>query len=312
MKDDAVKQSNHLLTRQLWMFLAVAEEGHFGRAAEKLGMTQPPLSEHIKTLEASLGVTLFERSRRGTKLSSAGAALLPAVIRFADHAAKLELTVREVAEGQLGVLNVGAITSAMTEIIPLWLAELRQTNPNVSIAIQEIDSVEAAPGLLDGTLDIAFYRLDGHPGKGLDGFPVTYDRLWVALPENHELSAMPKLPLVALAGHPLVMPSRAVSPAYFDSIVGACRTHDLTPRILHEVRSIVSQLAFVSCGQGAALVPQSMRRLAPENVRIVPLLEEISIVTTAIAWPTERHSPLAEQAIQVMRRIAAGRSDAAH
>ena len=307
-----MKQINHLLTRQLRMFLAVAEEGHFGRAAEKLGMTQPPLSEHIKNLEAALGVTLFDRSRRGTKLSTAGVALMPAVMRFADQAANLERTVREVAEGQSGVLNVGAITSAMTEIIPQWLNKLEKTNPDLSIAIQEIDSVEAAPGLLDGTLDIALYRLDGHPGKGLDGFPLTYDRLWVAIPENRELSDMPKLPLTALAGHPLVMPSRAVSPAYFDSIVSACRAHELVPRILHEVRSIVSQLAFVSCGQGAAFVPQSMGRLAPENVRVIPLIEEISIVTTAIAWPTERHSPLAAQAIEIMRWITSEGSTAVH
>lgn len=287
------------------MFLAVAEEGHFGRAAEKLGMTQPPLSEHIKNLEAVLGVTLFDRSRRGTRFSVAGAALLPAVRRFADQAADLERTVREVAEGQTGVLNVGAITSAMTEIIPQWLNHLQQTNPNLSIAIQEIDSVEAAPGLLDGTLDIALYRLDGPPGKGLDGFPVIYDRLWAAIPNYHPQSDKSELPLSVLAGHPLVMPSRAVSPAYFDSIVSACLANDLVPRILHEVRSISSQLAYVSCGQGAALVPQSMARLAPENVKVVPLVEEISIVTTAIAWSTERHSPLAAQAIEAMRHITA-------
>lgn len=305
MRGRAVRQIDYRLTRHLWMFLAVAEEGHFGRAAEKLGMTQPPLSEHIKTLESALGVTLFDRSRRGTKLSAAGAALLPAVRRFAGQAADLERIAREVAEGQSGVLNVGAITSAMTEIIPQWLTTLRQTNPRLSIAIQEIDSVEAAPGLLDGTLDIAFYRLDGRPGKGLDGFAVTYDSLWVAIPDNHPQANETALPLSALAGHPLVMPSRVVSPAYFDSIVSACRANGLVPRILHEVRSIASQLAYVSCGQGAALVPQSMGRLAPENVKIVPMVEDISIVTTAVAWPTERHAPLAAQAIEVMRRIIA-------
>ena len=123
-----MKQLDFRLNRQLWFFLAVAEEGHFGRAADRLGMTQPPLSEHIKTLENSLGVTLFDRSRRGTRLTTAGAALLPAVRKFADQAADLERVVREVAVGQTGVLNVGAITSAMTDVIPGWMLGVETTS----------------------------------------------------------------------------------------------------------------------------------------------------------------------------------------
>lgn len=298
-----MKQIDFRLNRQLWMFLAVAEEGHFGRAAERLGMTQPPLSEHIKTLETALGVTLFDRSRRGTKLTPAGTALLPVVRRFADQAADLERTVREVATGQSGVLNVGAITSAMTGIIPQWMHRLRQSIPDLTVSIHEIDSVEAAPGLLGGALDMAFYRLDGTPGEGLEGFPVTYDKLWVALPSDHPQAGLAKMSLSTVASSPLVMPSRKVSPVYFDSIVSACRQKGLSPRILHEVRSISSQLAYVSCGQGLALVPGSMSRLAPENVRVVPLLEDISIVTTAVSWPANKHAPMTDRAVEVLRDL---------
>jgi DNA-binding transcriptional LysR family regulator len=285
------------------MFLAVAEEGHFGRAAEKLGMTQPPLSEHIKTLETALGVTLFDRSRRGTKLSAAGAALLPAVRRFVDQAADLERTVQEVTAGYSVVLNVGAITSAMTDIIPQWLKGLREERPDIAIALHEIDSIEAEPGLLDGTLDIAFYRLDGTPGQGLAGFPVTYDHLWVAVPEEHPLATAYQVRLSQLSSSPLVMSSRKVSPVYFDSIVSGCRRFGMSPRILHEVRSIASQLAYVSCGQGLALVPGSMKSLAPENVRVIPLAEKISVVTTAVAWPLRAEASVLENAIRVLRDV---------
>lgn len=293
------------LNRQLWMFLAVAEEEHFGRAAERLGMTQPPLSEHIKTLETALGVALFERSRRGTKLSTAGAALLPAVRRFADQAAELERTAREISDGQTAVLNVGAITSAMTDILPQWMQRLQQTMPRLSIAMHEIDSVEAEPGLLNGSLDVAFYRLDGRPGEGLDGFPLTYDQLQIAMPAGHPLAELERVPLASIATTPLIMPSRQVSPVYFDSIVSACRQHGLTPRVLHQVRSIASQLAYVSCGQGLALVPGSMKRLAPENVRVAPLDAELSIVTTAVAWPTRTHAPVTALAMGVLRNLVA-------
>lgn len=285
------------------MFLAVAEEGHFGRAAQRLGMTQPPLSEHIKTLETALGVTLFDRSRRGTKLTAAGTALLPAVKRFADQAIELERTVRELAAGQSGVLTVGAITSAMSEVIPPWLRLLQERIPELSVSIQEIDSAEAAPGLLSGALDLAFFRLDGAPGPGLESFPVTYDKLRIAAPADHPLTKLAKVPLSRLAGTPLVMSSRSVSPVYFDSIVAGCRRHGLNPRILHEVRSIASQLAYVSCGQGLALVPGSLARLAPENVAIVPLAEDISIVTTAVAWPTERYAPMTDRAVGFLREM---------
>lgn len=303
-------QIDFRLNRQLWMFLAVAEEMHFGRAAERLGMTQPPLSEHIKTLETALGVTLFDRSRRGTKLTAAGTALLPAVRKFADQASDLERTVREIATGQAGILNVGAITSAMIDVIPQWLHALRKSIPQLTVSIHEIDSAEATPGLLGGAFDMAFYRLDGPPGDGLDGFPVTYDKLWAALPYGHPEANRTNIPLSAIADSPLVMSSRKVSPIFFDSIVSACRRHGMTPRILHEVRSISSQLAFVSCGQGVSLVPGSMKRLAPENVRVIPLQEELSIVTTAVAWPRNKHAPMTDRAVDALRKVMSSEVDA--
>ena len=113
------------LIRQLWMFLAVAEEQHFGRAAQKLNMSQPPLTEQIKVLEQSLKMQLFERSRLGTRLSPAGAAILPAVRQFAGQVEQLERVVREISSGQSGVLHVGAITSAMLETVPPLLDALK-------------------------------------------------------------------------------------------------------------------------------------------------------------------------------------------
>lgn len=289
------------LIRQLWMFLAVAEEEHFGRAAQRLHMSQPPLTAQIKVLENALRLQLFERSRQGTKLSPAGAAILPAVRQFAEQAARLERVVREVAAGQSGVLHIGAITSAMLDTVPGLLQALRQSHPRLTVLVQEIDSVEAVPRLQAGELDLAFVRLDGEVGGGIATLPLTEDRLAVALPKDHALAALARVRLRLLADEQLVMSARQISPVYFDMLTAVCREHGFAPRITHEVRSVTAQIAYVGCGQGVALVPASMRRLAPENVVVRPLKERVMVVTAALAWNIERHHPLVDVAVAWLR-----------
>jgi len=293
---------NFRLVKQLWMFLAVAEELHFGRAAARLGMSQPPLTEQIKVLEASLSMTLFERSRRGTKLTPAGAAILPAVKQFSRQVENLEKIVREVAKGQTGVLQVGAITSAMLETVPPLLNKLKQRFPELTVFVQEIDSVEAIPALENGELDIAFVRLDGETKSGIETLNLTEDRLAVALPISHPLATHTEIAIAKLEPEQIVMSSRKVSPIYFDMLVSACRKHGFSPRILHEVRSISSQIAYVSCGQGVALVPKGVEKLTPQNVVVKPLKEKIMIVTSAMAWNSNRYHPL----ISTVRELLAG------
>ncbi|MFT3811823.1 MAG: LysR substrate-binding domain-containing protein [Acidovorax sp.] len=297
---------DYRLIRQLWMFLAVAEEQNFGRAAARLAMSQPPLTEQIKVLEHSLGLRLFERSRRGTQLSPAGAAILPAVRQFALQVEQLERVVREVAAGQSGVLHVGAITSAMLETVPQLLEHLKRTHPKLTVFVREIDSVDAIAGLEAGELDLAFARLDGTVGgeaggNGISTLPLTEDRLAVALPAGHALAAQARIRLKSLAAEPLVMSARQVSPVYFDMLTHTCRAHGFAPRVLHEVRSVSSQIAYVGCGQGVALVPASMRRLAPANVVVRPLFEKIMVVTAAAVWNENRHHPMVREAIAWLR-----------
>lgn len=289
------------LIRQLWMFLAVAEAQHFGRAAQRLNMSQPPLTEQIKMLEQSLKMQLFERSRRGTRLSAAGAAILPAVRQFVEQAGQMERVVREVAAGQSGVLHVGAITFAMLETVPPLIEALKRAHPHLTVFVKEIDSVEAVPALEAGELDLAFVRLDGEIASDISTMTLAEDRLAVVLPREHPLALRPRIRLNALASEPLVMSSRQVSPVYFDLLTGICRAHGFAPRVLHEVRSVASQIAYVSCGQGVALIPASMRKLAPENVVVRPLSERIMVVTAAVAWNAKRHHPMVDEAVAWIR-----------
>ena len=254
----------------------------------------PPLTEQIQTLEASLQVKLFERSPRGAQLTAAGAAILPAVRKLADHMQQLEVAVREAVAGQIGLITIGAISSAMLDVLPPLLDRFRRSHPGITLAVREIDSADALPMLRTGQIDVAFARLEHVGDEDVEISKVKEDKLAVALPRDHALAASPRVKLASLAGEDFVMFAREVSPDYFDGVIAACRAHGFAPRVLHEVRTVASQVAFVGCGQGAALVPSALRSLAPANVVVRPLREEIRVVTTAMAWSRRRPNLLVD------------------
>lgn len=293
---------NFRLIRHLWLFLAVAEEQNFGRAAKRLGMSQPPLSEQIQVLEHALKVKLFDRSRRGATLTPVGAAILPAVRKFAEQLERLELAVEEAVAGQTGMLTIGAISTAMFDVLPGLIEQLKHAYPQLTVSVREIDSVEAVPALESGDIDLAFARLDGDLGHTIRSLPLLEDRLMVALPGDHPLASRSRISLASLANEPLVMFSRKVSPVYFDNLIATCRASGFSPRVLHEVRSVASQIAFVSYGQGIALVPAALKKLAPDNVVFRPLSQQLNVVTTAVAWNAERSNPLVEEVVARFRR----------
>ncbi|MEB0207182.1 LysR family transcriptional regulator [Pseudomonas sp. CCC3.1] len=292
---------NFRLIRHLWLFLAVAEEQNFGRAAKRLGMSQPPLSEQIQVLEQALKVTLFDRSRRGAKLTPVGAAILPAVRKFADQLERLELAVEEAVAGQSGVLTIGAISTAMFDVLPRLIEQLKIDYPHLTVSVREIDSVEAIPALESADIDLAFARLDGDLGTSIQSLPLLEDRLVVALAVDHPLASRTRISLSSLANEPLVMFARKVSPVYFDNLIATCRASGFSPRVLHEVRSVASQIAFVSYRQGIALVPASLKKLAPANVVFRPLSQKLNVVTTAVAWNADRPNPLIDDIIARLR-----------
>ena len=228
------------LLRHLWLFLAVAEEQHFGRAAKRLGMAQPPLTAQIKTLEHVLKVTLFERSRRGTKLTPAGTAMVPVIRKLVEQLERTELAIREIAAGQRSVLTIGAITAAMGADIPQLITQLKARHPDVTVSVKEIDSVEAIPLLQSGDIDLAFARLEGSFGKGIEVIPLKADRLALAVQSTHRLAKKPRLRLADVADEDFVMFFRHVSPSYFDSLMANCREAGFAPKIVHEVNSVAS------------------------------------------------------------------------
>lgn len=250
--------------RQARYFVAIAEELHFGRAARRLRMSQPPLSQAIKQLERQLGCELLHRTQRSVTLSTAGAVFLDqcrALIRQAEDA---EAAVRHAATGRGGRLRLGAVASAFSWPLPLVLARFHDTVPDVEIRTQEIDTHEAAAALLDHTLDWAIVRQTA-PVRGTIAATLFVDRFVAALPAGHPAAdTSAPLELIDLAGDTWVWLHRHISPDYHDAMAATCRTAGFSPVPAHWARSVTSQIAMVECGLGVTVVPAAAATPRPD------------------------------------------------
>ena len=256
--------------RQARYFVAVAEELHFGRAAARLQMSQPPLSQAIKQLERQIGCDLLHRTQRSVALSPAGTVFLDhcrALIRQAEEA---EIAARQAATGRGGRLSMGAVASAFSWPLPLVMERLYEAVPDVEIRTQEIDTHEAAAGLLDRSLDWAIVRQTA-PVRGTTATSLFVDRFVAALPAHHpSAETTGPLDLADLAGGAWVWLHRHISPDYHDAMAAMCRAAGFSPVPAHWARSVTSQIAMVECGLGVTVVPAAASASHPA-VRFRPL-----------------------------------------
>jgi DNA-binding transcriptional LysR family regulator len=286
------------LLRHFWYFLAVAEERHFGKAAKRLGMSQPPLSQQIQDLERSLGVTLFERSRQGARLTKEGSEILGPVQRFMEHAQRLQLEVLDARQGRETSVTIGAVNAAIFDIMPRLTRIAKQRHPHLSLSLSEMDSASALSAVQNGAIDIALARFD-QPVSALEIRPIVRDHLVVVLPIDHRLTRHDRVALTELADENLVLSPRRVSPSFFDQVVGACRNVGFSPRVVHEVRSAVSQIAFVGCGDAVGMVPSRSMRFGGGDVVFRPLVENIEVVTIAAAWDPTRRKDVVPSIVEI-------------
>lgn len=287
------------LLRHLSYFKAVADERHFGRAAQRLGISQPPLSQQIKTLESNLGFALFDRSRRGVSLTPEAIHILPAVDRLLAEGEKLDLVTIEARQGKTGRLTIGAIAFSMQALLPDLLRRARQLMPEAGFVISEFDSNEALAALEGEEIDIAFLRAEERRGD-LNVVPLLRDQLVLAIAKDHPLAAADAIALSDLKREPMIICPREISPSYFDRIVEICRRGDLAPRLTFKARSISSQLAYVACGTAVALVPKSMALETMADMHFLPVVDDTTIVTLAIAWRADNQSPILDRFLKLM------------
>jgi DNA-binding transcriptional LysR family regulator len=223
--------------RHLRYFAAVAEERHFGRAAEKLGIAQPPLSKQLQDLEAELGYALFDRSRRPVELTAAGQTLLEHARSLFDS---LEIAVRETRRagaGHSGRLAIGYPQSLAYSGLTGILRAFRQHSPEVAIEVRELPPGEQIEALKRGDLDIGFVRAPLHEPQ-LASENIRDEKLVLALPADHRLAIRERVALSAVAGEPFVFFPRARGPGFFDFLMGFCRDCGFTPHIVQQAPQI--------------------------------------------------------------------------
>lgn len=282
---------------QLESFVAVAEELHFGAAAARLNMTQPPLSRQIQLLERELGAQLFVRSSRRVELTAAGQTLLPSARRILDLCTKTELDVRRVSTGDAGSIVLGYTAIAGQAALPWLLRLAREHMPGVSLVLREAVSADQLEALSRGAVDLGLLR-PIVSRAGVQTELVFKDRLVVALPEGHALATGGGVRLKDLEGQPLMMYSTAEARYFYDLVMRLYESAAVTPTITQLASQVPALLAFAAAGLGITLVPASAMDFAPPGVVAEELrghagLEDLNRADLHLAWNENGDNPAA-------------------
>jgi DNA-binding transcriptional LysR family regulator len=291
--------------RHLRYFVAVAHEGHITRAAEKLRMQQPPLSQQIHALEREIDATLFVRHPRGVNLTDAGRAFLPdaeAILSAVEHA---KLRARRTARGETGRIAVGFTTSApFHPLVARAMREFRTTRPDVSFMLEESSSADMVSGLRDGRLDVAFIRAGLVDPEGVTVHALLQEDTAVAFPARHPLSRRPALALKELAEETFILYRRPDGRGLYDVIIAACSAAGFSPHVGQEAPRIVSTLNLVAAGLGITIVPASLSRLPLEGVVYRPLRGKPALkVPLNLACRRDERSAATLAFIDLVRRL---------
>jgi DNA-binding transcriptional LysR family regulator len=292
--------------RHLRYFVAVAHEGHITRAAEKLHIAQPPLSQQIKALEAEIGVALFERHPRGVALTDAGRSFLgdaEAILASVGHATQ---RARRTARGETGRIAVGFTTSApFHPLVARAIREFRSARPDVSFVLEESSSGDLLAGLREERLDIAFIRSGVADPEGLAVHPLLQEDMAAALPARHPLARRPSLALKELAAETFILYRRPDGRGLYDVIIAACTAAGFSPHVGQEAPRIVSTLNLVAAGLGVTIVPASLSRLPLEGVTYRPLRGRPPLkVPLSLASRRDERSAATLGFIDLVRKLA--------
>lgn len=290
--------------RHLRYFLVLAEELHFGRAAKRLSISQPPLSLNIQQLEASVGARLFERDSRGVRLTAAGRAFQESATALLAQAESARLLAREIEAGAVGRLRVGFVGSMLYRGLPQRLREFQAQYPGIHVALTELNSQEQIDSLLHGELDAGFVHTSRVPDE-LAATLAHSEPFVCCMPEHHPLTAQDAVALTDLRGEPFVLFSRKASPDYYSRIFDMCAAHGFYPRIRHEVRHWLSVVSLVSQGMGVAVVPAAMARSGMAGAAFRPLADATVPSEVFCVWKRMPDHPARDHFVETVRLAAA-------
>jgi DNA-binding transcriptional LysR family regulator len=294
---------------QLRCFVAVVEELHFGRAAARLHMTQPPLSRQIQLLEHAVGARLLERTSRSVRPTPAGEVLYEeaaALLRRAEQAAD---TARRTALGEVGRVVVGYTAVSGYALIPALLAAANAAFPEIQIVLEEMVSSDQLRALEADALDLGFVRPSG-PAAGLKYHRVAREPMLLAIPARHPLAKKARIRRQDLAGQPLVMYSHREGKYFHEKIVALFPAQGSQPRYVHHIGQTHTIMALVRAGIGLAIVPASAQQLRFENVVFRPLWREV-VAEIYLAWREDARNPALRSIREFIVRELAGKTAAA-
>jgi DNA-binding transcriptional LysR family regulator len=289
---------------QLRCFVTVAEELHFGRAAARLNMTQPPLSRQIQVLEHIVEAELLERTSRSVRLTPAGRSFLPEARRILKLAESASQVARRIAMGKTGSIKIGFTAATAYEFLPVLIAACRAGLPEVDLSLKEMVSGDQLEALSSGQIDAGLVR----PPIARTEFAsmrVASEPLLVAAPEGHPLTAAATVSPQDLDGQPFVMYSPYESRYFHDLLVTLFTRADVLPRYVQHLSQIHSILAMVRAGLGLAIVPEAAASLDFKGVALRPLrLRAPAQVELFLVWQRAHENPLLPSLIEIARTLA--------
>ena len=287
--------------RRLRYFCAVAEELHFGRAAERMHVVQSAVSQQVKCLEEELGFDLLDRSRHGVRLTIQGTVFLPEARAILSRMEAGIQRVRASADGIVGRLAIGFVDNVLWSTLPPMLREFRSRRPMVELVLRPLDRAVQIDALRASSIDVGILPAPA-PGKGVETSLLVGAPLLAALPEGHRFAGQPSLSLAALADEPFVLFPPTMRSRILELITAACAQAGFTPRIAQEAEQLHTLMALVNAGLGVTLVPDWVARAHPMGIRYARIEDALPPYELLVAWRTGATNP----AIEAFRAIAEG------
>lgn len=288
--------------RHLRYFIAVAEELHFGRAAARLHMAQPPLSQQIRQLEEELGFQLFHRTKRSVQLTEAGAVFLAECQRIMQQLDQAVQLGQQVSRGERGQLVIGFVSSAAYSVLPTLLQNFRAAAPEVSLELHELTTDQQVQWLRDRRMDVGLVR----PPVDDPSFclmPLFEEPLVVALPQQHPLAQQPAVSLRDLAGKPFILFPRPLAPGLYDQIISLCQQSGFSPAIVQEAIQMQTIISLVAAEMGVAIVPLSLQNLQRTGVVYRKLQEPTPKAAIALLTRQLDPSPTVQRFLAIAQKI---------
>lgn len=289
--------------RHIRYFTAVAEELHFGRAAKRLHMAQPPLSQQIRDLERELGVELFKRSSRKVELTSHGRIFLKEAEALLNQAARAEAAVKASKRGEYGLISLGFVTSAIYSVFSPTLREFNSRYPNVEIRCKEMCPATQAEALHKGCIDIGFLRTPLYD-PGIATHPLLREWLVLAMATDHPMASKESVSLREFADEPFVLFNRDQGPGLYDQIIAACSDAGFSPNLTQQGSEMQTLLGLVAAGLGVSLVPSSMQNLRRPGLVFKTLADKPSEIELSLALRCGEPSPVERAFLDVALSVA--------